>query len=213
MLKGSKKSVRVCGDFKQTINPSLPPVLIDTLFPWWRICSLHSLGPRCFSKIDLSQAYQQILLEKGSRQYVLINTHKDLFRYTRVSSDPRIFQRVTVHVYINDIIVAGATEEEHLKRMENVLTRLERAGLRVQKSMCQQLPEQVPVHEGISYLPWTQSGCRWNTPSSRESGGSCEGSHTLKSQRAEVLLGALVLLQQISLKPVISSCPYEPSTP
>ena len=44
------------------------------------------------------QAYQQVPLEEESRQYVMVNTQKGLFRYTRlpfgVSSAPRIFQRV-----------------------------------------------------------------------------------------------------------------------
>ena len=42
-----------------------------------------------------------------------------------------------VTVYIDDILVAGATEEEHLKRLEDVLTQLERAGLHALKSKCQ----------------------------------------------------------------------------
>jgi len=41
-----------------------------------------------------------------------------------------------VTVYIDDILVAGATEEEHLKRLEDVLTWLERAGLHAQKNKC-----------------------------------------------------------------------------
>ena len=40
-------------------------------------------------------------------------------------------------MYIDDIFVAGAMEEEHLKRLEDVLTRLKREGLHVQKSKCQ----------------------------------------------------------------------------
>ena len=148
VLKSDKKSVRVCGDFKQTINPvsrldRYPIPRVEDLFT-----SLS--GSKVFSKIDLSQAYQQVPLEEGSRQYVVINTQKGLFRYTRlpfgVSSAPGIFQRVMeslmqglpgVTVYIDDILVAGTTEEEHLKRLEDVLTRLERAGLRAQKSKCQ----------------------------------------------------------------------------
>ena len=102
--------------------------------------------------------------------------------------------------------MTGATEEEHLKRLEDVLTWLKRAGLHVQNSKCH------AVYEVISYIPWTQSGCRWTTPSSRESGGSCEGSHTPESERAEVLLGTLVVLQQIPPKPAISSCPSVLST-
>ena len=105
-------------------------------------------GAKVFPKIDLSQAYQQVPLEEGSRQYVII-TQKGLFRYTRlpfrVRSAPGIFQRVLesqmqgllgATVYIDDILVVGATEEEHLKRLEDVLTRLERAELPAQKSKC-----------------------------------------------------------------------------
>ena len=39
-----------------------------------------------------------------------------------------------VTVYIDDILVAGSTEEEHLKRLDDVLAQLEKAGLRAQKS-------------------------------------------------------------------------------
>ena len=125
VLKSNKKSIRVCGDFKQTINPvsrldRYPIPKVEDLFT-----SLS--GAKVFSKIDLSQAYQQVPLEEGSRQYV---AQKGLFRYTRlafgVSSAPGIFQRVMeslmqglpgVTVYIDDILVAGATEEEHLKML------------------------------------------------------------------------------------------------
>ena len=38
-------------------------------------------GGQRFSKLDLSSAYQQVLLDDESRQYVTINTHLGLFRY------------------------------------------------------------------------------------------------------------------------------------
>ena len=50
-----------------------------------------------WSRLDLSQAYQQVLLEPGSRKYVTINTHKGLYQYNRlpfgVASAPAVFQQ------------------------------------------------------------------------------------------------------------------------
>ena len=51
-----------------------------------------------FSKLDLSHAYQQLPLEESLKMYVVVNTHKGLFQFTRlpfgISSAPGIFQRV-----------------------------------------------------------------------------------------------------------------------
>ena len=82
MLKPDKVSVRICGDFKQTINP------VSTLnnYPIPKIEDLFSnlLVGTIFSKLDLSQVYQQLTLSENSKQYATINTHKSLFRYNRL---------------------------------------------------------------------------------------------------------------------------------
>jgi len=48
-------------------------------------------------KLDMSQAYQRLLLEDESKRYITINTFKGLFQYNRrpygTSSAPGIFQR------------------------------------------------------------------------------------------------------------------------
>ena len=53
-------------------------------------------GGRSYTKLDLKQAYQQLLLEEESKQFVVINTHKGLFSYNRlpygISLAPGIFQ-------------------------------------------------------------------------------------------------------------------------
>ena len=72
----------------------------------------------------------------------VINTHKGLYQFNSlpygVSSAPGIFQRVMesilqgipgVMAYLDDILVAGKNEEEHLKRLDVVLQRLQNAGL------------------------------------------------------------------------------------
>ncbi len=73
-----------------------------------------------------------------------------LFRYTRlpygVSSAPGIFQRVMenllkgipgVAMYIDDILIMGASSEEHLQTLNEVLQRLKKAGLRAKKQKCE----------------------------------------------------------------------------
>ena len=96
-----------------------------------------------FSKLDLSQAYQQLPLDEESKNYVVIITHKGLFRYTRllfgISSAQGIFQRVIesvlqgidgVAIYLNDILITGPMEDD-LKSLEEALKRLYKAGLGV----------------------------------------------------------------------------------
>ena len=82
VLKADKSSVRVCGDFKQTINPDSK---LDR-YPIPKIKDLFAKlsGGKSFTKIDLSQAYQHLVLDEEFKQYVVISTQKGLFRYTRL---------------------------------------------------------------------------------------------------------------------------------
>ena len=64
VLKSDKSSARICGDFKQTVNPVSkldrhPIPKIEDLF------STPSKG-KAFSKLDLSQLYQQLPLESNT---------------------------------------------------------------------------------------------------------------------------------------------------
>ena len=81
-----------------------------------------------------------------------MNTHRGLFQYNRlpfgVSAAPVVFQRCTenllrgcqgVCVYLDDILIAGSTIEQHLQHLqhlERVLQTLETARLRLNKSKC-----------------------------------------------------------------------------
>lgn len=134
-------SVRICGDFKVTINPHL----IDQKYPLPRIEYLFSQlqGGIRFSKIDLSEAYQQVLLSNDSRKLVTISTHKGLFCYTRlpygVKNCPFIFQNIMEQIFLSqvcfldDILITGKTDHEHLTRLEAVFHRLQECGLKVKK--------------------------------------------------------------------------------
>lgn len=87
--------IRICGYFKLTTNKiteleQYPLPNIEDIFA-------QLSGGICFSKLDLREAYCQFQLEELSKDLVVINTHKSLFRYTRlpfgVASASAVFQR------------------------------------------------------------------------------------------------------------------------
>ncbi|XP_039396848.1 uncharacterized protein K02A2.6-like, partial [Mauremys reevesii] len=107
-------------------------------------------GGQKFSKIDLSQAYLQMHVDEKSQELLTIVTHKGLYRYCRlpfgITSAPALFQRAMdqilcglsgVQCYLDDILVTGRNEEDHLKNLEATLQRLEEYGLRVCKDKCE----------------------------------------------------------------------------
>jgi len=108
------------------------------------------------SKIDLSQAYQQLSLADESKQYVVINIHKGLFCYTGLPfgdlSAPGIFQCImenvlqgipNVVIYLDDMLLSSANKPDHLKLFDQVLDRLEKAGLRARKEKCEFLADSI----------------------------------------------------------------------
>ena len=147
VLKSDRTSVRICGDFRMTVNPvsklhRYPLPKVEDLFA-------TLADGKIFTKLDLTQAYQQLKLDTQSQNYVVINTLKGLFQYTRlpfgVSSAPGIFQKTMetllqgiagVVVYLDDILISSATEAENLKSLEEVLKRLSEAGLRAKRGKC-----------------------------------------------------------------------------
>ena len=140
-------SVRICGDYCLTVNQA---EVIDK-YPIPKIEDLYAKlsGGKTFTKLDMSQAYLQLPLDEESKDLTTVNTQKGLFRYTRlpfgISSSPAIFQRTmdnvlqgltNVVVYLDDILITGNTEEEHLDNLEKVLQRLKSAGLRLKENKC-----------------------------------------------------------------------------
>ena len=138
---------RICGDFKVTVNPALK---VDQ-YPLPKVEDLFATlaGGRKFTKLDLSQAYLQLELHPEARQYCTINTHRGLYQFTRlpfgISSAPAMFQKVMDTIlqgvpqtlcFIDDILITGSSEEEHLKNLEEVLSRLQAHGVQLKKEKC-----------------------------------------------------------------------------
>ena len=147
VIKSDGKSLRVCADFKETLNPACNMAQYPLPTPEDIFATL-SKG-QLYTKLDMSHAYHQLCLSEEAQKYMVINTHKGLFAYQRlqfgVHSAVGIFQRTmenvlkgipSVAVFIDDILVSGASEEEHLRILERVLKRLQDAGLRLNKGKC-----------------------------------------------------------------------------
>ncbi|CAB3989017.1 Hypothetical predicted protein [Paramuricea clavata] len=110
-----------------------------------RIEEIHNklAGGKTFTELDQSHAYEPMVLDEDSKECVTINTHRGLYRYNRlpygVSSAPGIFQK-TIEGLLNgipftgalldNILISGATDDEHLRNLEEVMKRLSEAGLR-----------------------------------------------------------------------------------
>ena len=84
-----------------------------------------------------------------SRPYTTIDTHRGLFHYTRlpfgVAAAPAIFQRTMesllgdlphVCIYLDDILVTGESDADHMRNLAAVLERLESVGVRLKREKC-----------------------------------------------------------------------------
>ncbi|KRX30240.1 Retrovirus-related Pol polyprotein from transposon 17.6, partial [Trichinella murrelli] len=77
----------------------------------------------------------------------------------------------TCLVYLDDVIVFGKTEEEHLERLEGVLSRLQSVGLKIKPEKCQLMRQSVRylghivTQHGVSTDPEKTAAVQeWPTP-------------------------------------------------
>ena len=108
-------------------------------------CVFASLGGgKRFTKLDLKDAYLQMEVEDKSKHLLTINTQKGLFRYNRlvfgVASAPALWQRAMDQVLhglsgcfcmLDDMIITGSSEQQHLDNLRAVLSRLKEYGLKL----------------------------------------------------------------------------------
>ena len=148
------ESVRICGDYKGTVNPELQA----EQYPLPRIEDIFAKlsGGQKFSKIDLRQAYHQLEMEEDSKKYLTINTHMGLFQNNRlvfgITLAPAIWQRTIDQLLegisgtsciLDDMIITGKDDAEHLANLEEVLRRLQLHGLRANNAKCEFFKEKI----------------------------------------------------------------------
>ena len=148
LVRKKDGSLRFCIDYRKlnerTVRDSYAlPRIEDTLD------ALH--GAKWFSSLDLKAGYWQVEMREEDKAKTAFTTPLGFYEANRMpfglTNAPATFQRLmercvgdlnlkTCLVYLDDIIVFSSTFEEHLERLESVLTRLQQHGLKLKPSKC-----------------------------------------------------------------------------
>ena len=148
-------SLRFCVDFRR-----LNSITQKDVYPLPRVDDiLDTLGnARFFTTLDLASGYWQVPLDDDTIPKTAFTTHKGLYEFVRMPfglcNAPATFQRAMqsvlaglewrdCFVYIDDILIASATFEEHLQHLEQVFNRLRTANLRLKPKKCRFLCKEV----------------------------------------------------------------------
>ena len=140
--------IRLCGDYKLTANKAIKMDSYPVPKPLELLSTLA--GGKYFAKLDMSHAYNQLVLTEESKPCTTLNTHRGLFRYNRlcfgVSTAPGVFQRTMetllkgcerTLVFFDDITISGTSPDDFLANLHKVLTLLQNSGIRLNKEKCQ----------------------------------------------------------------------------
>lgn len=167
-------TLRLCVDYRAlnriTIRNSFPIPRMDDMLD-----RLH--GAKWFSKLDLHSGYNQVRIKAEDVPKTAFNTRYGHYEYLVGSfglcNMPATFQRLMhdvfggpggplddfVMVYLDDILVYSATEEEHKEHLRQVLELLRKHKLYVKRSKCEFFVQEtdflghIIAHDGIRMQP------------------------------------------------------------
>ena len=136
LVKKKDGSIRMCIDYR-----GLNDITVKNNFPLPRIDDLHDrLGKaRYFTKLDLYSGYHQIPIRPGDEHKTAFTSRYGTYEFLvmpfGLTNAPATFQTamnalftswldVFVIVYLDDILIYSATQDEHLKHVYQVMERL-----------------------------------------------------------------------------------------
>ncbi|CAI5682637.1 unnamed protein product [Oreochromis niloticus] len=145
-----KKSgdLRICTDFRwlnaKTVKDAHP-------LPHQADCLAALGGNAFFSTMDLTSGFYNVPLHESDRRYTAFTTPLGLYEYNRLPqglcNSPASFMRMMFSIfgdlnfssllcYLDDLLVFAPSEEEALKRLEIVFSRLRTSNLKLAQKKC-----------------------------------------------------------------------------
>ena len=147
MVRKADGGWRPCGDFRR-LNDATEADRYPV--PNIQDFTAHLAGATIFSKIDLVKGYHQVPVHPDHVCKTAVITPFGLFEFLRMpfglKNAAQAFQRLMdttlrgldfVFVYLDDILVASKSKQEHLDHLRQVLERLQTAGLTINLAKCQ----------------------------------------------------------------------------
>ncbi|XP_077378012.1 uncharacterized protein LOC144019084 [Festucalex cinctus] len=184
LVRKKDGSLRLCVDYRllnsKTRKDAFPLPRIEE--------SLDALcGARWFSTIDLASGYNQVPVSEPDQHKTAFCTPFGLFEFNRMPfglcNAPSTFQRLmqrmfgdqqgqSLLLYLDDIVVFSSSVAQHLQRLELVLGRLQKEGLKAKLEKCNFFQKEVKYlghvisSEGVSTDPdKIDAVSKWRQPS------------------------------------------------
>lgn len=154
VLVRQKSKIRICVDFRElnsgTIVDQYPQACADEI-----LSSFH--GAKYFSTLDATSGYWQVGIEEASRSLTAFKTKYGTYMWNRLPFGlinapahynrwmEQVLEGLPVFRYVDDIIIATKTWNEHMELLEQVLIRCKDHGVKLKPSKCHIGKQEVEV--------------------------------------------------------------------
>ncbi|XP_065318806.1 uncharacterized protein LOC135926803 [Gordionus sp. m RMFG-2023] len=154
VVRKTSGELRLCGDFKVTLNKFL---LKDYhILPTFEELIAKIANGNKYTTLDLKDAYLQMSIDDESQELLTMVTPNGYYRYLRlpfgIVTAPIIFKQYMDDLladckdtafYLDDVIITGKNDTEHIENIKQVLKKLQNAGLKVKTSKINFMKEKV----------------------------------------------------------------------